>query len=688
MKHKIRNFLGASSFFLLLQGCATPTTDIRIAKPTNIAPVTPTGVAMAGAATVDITPPPGLSMGGYSLMANSGKGFRTRLKARAIYLQSADGKSFAWLQTDSGTGSLLMHHLVASQVADLGLAPGNITVTATHSHSTPVNFFENDFYNKHFSAKQGLEPDYVKLTASRLVEALRTAYENRREAKFATGKLSVYGINRNRSLAAYARNENVGKIDLKDPKAVFKHVNPDLMMLRIDAKDDSGAFVPLAALGSFAVHATTLSAPVEVYNADLFAYAQKDLQWTIGKEYALPWSLVAALSTSTQGDMAPAVPDTGNNYFTHKPVDWKHSREVGSKLGKAAIELFHDLGDKLTTDLELASAAIEVDLRTDNQIDDEIICPKPLVGGAVAGGAYERRTPYLSVLPVLKGGTTSRRWWFFKDGCQGDKRILGFKSLQPLFEPTDSFPRYALFQAHKINDMLILPVPFEMTTEAARRVVKNASQQFKNSTLPIAYGWMASVSNGYFGYSTTKEEYSYQNYEGAHTLYGQHSTAYISAQLAKLAASIAADKPIQQMLPKWEYHLKTGHYMPDNHEYLGERRELSRKFVKGKHPERDEDYIAFEWQDIGKDQIDYHLPLAKVEVKTDTGWQLLYHGLQAIDDDGYDLEVRYLGMMPKKVAKMAHYQLRWYNPVKGGTYRFVIAPRANQPVLYSQEFSF
>lgn len=683
MKNLLRLLFGLGTV-LLISSCAGPSIHLTIDQPTAKNPPEAIGKAMAGAAIVDITAPPGLSMGGYSIMANKGIGFRTRLKARAIYLQAADGNNLVWVQTDLGSGSLLLHHLLAQQVASLGIKPSNITVTGTHSHSTPVNFFDNDFYNKHFSATAGLEREYLETTAKRLSEAVHTAYQSRREAKFATGKLSVYGINRNRALAAYARNHNVGKIDLKDPQAVFKNVNPDLNMLRIDAKADSGEFLPLAALASFSVHATTLAAPVKVYNADLFAYAQKDLQWTIGKQYNLPWTLVSALTTATQGDMAPAVPQTGNNYFSHKPVDWKSARAVGSKLGRAAIQLFNQLGERLTSDLALQTAAAEIDLRIDNQIDNIKICDKPLVGTAVAAGAYERRTPYLSVLPVLKGGATSRRW-LLKNGCQGNKRILGFSFLQPILEPTDSFPRYGFFQAHLINDMLVLPVPFEVTTEAGRRMVANASKVFADK---VKYGWIASVANGYFGYTTTEEEYSYQNYEGAHTLYGKNSSAYIGAQLAKLTASIHAGKPIHTLQDKWQYQLKTAHYMPQATENTGRRQQLGQSFVKAKNPKRDEDYLSFEWQDVGIDKIAYNLPLASVEHKTAAGWTLLYDGLQPINDDGYDLEVRYLGDIGKQAGHMARYQLRWYNPIKGGEYRFKIEPRQGQDVFYSKVFEF
>ena len=58
---------------------------------------------------------------------------------------------------------------------------------------------------------------------------------------------------------------------------------------------------------------------------------------------------------------------------------------------------------------------------------------------------------------------------------------------------------------------------------------------------------------------------------------------------------------------------------------------------------------------------------------------------ELINDEGYDLEVR---LIDEEDLGMAKYQVRWYNPVVGGQYRFVIAPRSQQAELVSKSFSF
>src|SRR5690554_2935349 len=285
----------------MLSACAT-TKNFQVEQP-NPSELQASGVAEAWAVTVDITPPPGMPMGGYSVMANKGEGFRTRLKARVVYLNDGKGQSMALVQTDLTAGSLLAHHMIAARVAEkTGLNPADIAMTASHSHSAPVNFFDNDFYNKHTSSGKWLEEQFLELVVSQISDDIIYAYENRRPAKIATSIKDVPGIARNRALKAYARNKNISDVDLEDPEAKFKAINPSLYMVRVDVKDDDGKYKPLAAYSGFSLHNTTLSVPVEVYNADVFAYASKDLEWDLKKRYDTSWDVVHALTVATRSE--------------------------------------------------------------------------------------------------------------------------------------------------------------------------------------------------------------------------------------------------------------------------------------------------------------------------------------------------------------------------------------------------
>lgn len=669
---------------LALTACAASKTQIQIEQP-KASVVKANQLATAGAITVDITPPPGMPMGGYSVMANKGKGFRTRIKAKIVYLNDGKGQSMALIQGDLTAASLLAHHMIAQRVAEkTGLKPENIAFTASHSHSSPVNFFDNDFYNKHTSSGAWLEQNFLELMVNQISDGIIQAYENRRPAKIATGKAEVYGLTRNRALKSYARNENVGEINLKDPEAVFKAINPDLTMIRVDALDKDGRFKPLAAFTGFSMHNTTIDVPVEVYNGDVYAYPQRDLEWTIEERYSPSWKVVHAVTQATHADMAPATPDNGNNWVGHGPVDWKSARELGQKLSQETLKLFDSLESQLTTEMSLASAARELNIRENNEIGGVEICKDAAVGAPVAAGAYERRTPWLTMVPMLHGGNWTARRWIFNGGCQGHKRILGGIG-QPLLEPKDSFPNTVMFQIIKVNDSVILPLPFEVTAEAGNRISAAVEQEFAAAGIELSSAWVASVSNGYFGYTVTPEEYSNQNYEGGHTLYGKNSTPYLAGQLQVLAKDFLAQGEVAEMLPSWNYELRTNQFTPDEQAATGKREWIKAPvLVKGKKSHQ-EDYLQVRWQDVNISKIDLHRPLVKVEQLVDGQWVAAKAGLQPIDDEGYDVEVRVL-----KNAKngMANYESRWYNPVAGGEYRFVIAERNGQGALYSESIRY
>ncbi len=650
------------------------------------AQVAKTGAATAGAISIDVTPPPGMPMGGYSIMANSGKGFRTRLKARVIYLNDGQGNSTALVQTDLTAGSLLVQHKVVAAVAEkTGLDASDIVITASHSHSAPVNHFENDFYNKHMSNGQGLEEEFLAFVSQRIADGIITAYEQRRPAKVATGRKDIYGYNRNRSLDSYVLNDNVTGISLEDPEAKFKAINPAMFMIRIDVQDDQGRYKPLAAFSSFSIHATALSVPVDVYNADLFAYAQKDLEWAIQRKYDTPWAVVHGLTNGTQGDMAPALEDNGDNTFAHFEVNWKEAKKLGQGIGKEAIELFESLESELSDKIEIKTAARELNISQNNTIDGIELCEEPAVGAPVAAGAYERRTPYLAFIPFLKGGNVMSRSWVYNDGCQGNKAHLGFKYIQPLFEPIESFPNTVLFQLVQVNDTVVIPLPFEVTTEAGRRIAERVETEFLNSNNKIKHTWVAGNANGYFGYTTTPEEYERQNYEGGHTLYGVYTTPYLSAQLGQLAQDFNRNTDVLELSPQWQYDVAVNEFFPEKTIATGKRNVIEQPHVYAAEEANEEDYIEFEWLDVGASEISLHMPLAKVEIFIDGQWVEMQNAGEPINDDGYDLEIR---LTDEEEKGMAEYQVRWYNPVAGGQYRFVISARGQQAELVSKTFTF
>lgn len=667
----------------LLTACST-VKQIVVEQP-KVPTLKTSGIATAAAINVDITPGPGMPMAGYSITGNFGEGFRTRLKARIVYINDGQGESIALVQTDNSMGSLLVHHQVATAVAGkTGLKPSDIVITATHSHSGLANHMDNDFFNKHASPGQGFEEKYVEFLSARIADGILKAYQDRRPAMVAAGSKDIYGYNRNRSIDAYVRNPHAQGIDPEDPKSVFEAVNPALEMIRVDVQDDDGQFKPLAAFSSFSVHATTISPKVDVYNGDLFTYAQKDLEWAIQQQYQTPWPVVHALTSGTAGDMAPAVKLQGDNYFGYQDLNWKEAKRVGQGIGREAIVLFNELGAELSAEIDVSSAARELNIQENNTIADVEMCADPAIGVTAVAGAFERRTPWLSVVPFFDTHTPFSRSWFFNDGCQGNKSIAGTKYLQALVEPKETFPNTVMFQLIRINDAVILPLPFEVTVESGKRMAARVAQELSASGAPAEHVWVANNANGYFGYTTTPEEYERQNYEAGQSHYGKYSTPYLTEQLGSLTKDMMDQGQVQEYLPQWSYKLKLGEFMPEQEDSLGQRAVIEQPESFTADDANEENYVAFEWLDVNASQINFADSLVRVEVKQGDQWVQLLKGAEPIHDDGYDIEVRYTDDADQG---MGEYSARWYNPIAGGEYRFVIADRQGLGELISTAFT-
>ena len=649
--------------------------DHTLLKVQRLDPVMPVGLSgglEAGLARVDITPPPGISVAGYSAMAERCLGFRNRLYARAVYLRSAEGQVVALVQCDLLSGSLLLHHRVAELIARQTDVPINgLMIAGTHTHSAPGNYFGSNFYNTFASSAKGLDLDLYRFLSERIAAAVVEAYQHKRPARMAVGTTDIRGVTRNRSLAAFLANFPAAS----DPDAVpemIETVNPVMTMIRIDLADDNGLFRPAGAFSSFSVHPTAVPHWNFLYTADVFGYIARELEFELAREEDTPWPKVHAAVNGTHGDNSPA--------YTPGQQGFIEARRLGVEIGRQAVALFHSLKNNLQADVSVASACREVDLYRDGTINDVSICPRPVVGNALTAGADDGKTPVLYRLPFFREGWSSARW-LFTGSCQGHKRHVG-GIFQPLVLKKTDFPHHLFVQVIRVGETLLLPFPFELTCQAGRRVSEAVAREADEGLEAIV---VISCANGYFGYCTTPEEYSRQHYEGGHTLYGPNTAPFLTQQAVSLVSALNRRK-LRDLPDNWDFELKTASYFPEARASLGQRTEAEKPvFLKaGKNVEA---CWVYRWWDVGPDIIDFHRPLVQVQASLDgSTWQGLVLSGREVDDEGYDLSIRFL----KKIDNqhMGLYEARWYNPEipDGAACRFAIMPREGQETFFSSAF--
>jgi neutral ceramidase len=640
---------------------------------------------LAGAAEVDITPPPGMPKAGYSRNAHDGSGFRTRLRARVLHLRSGTA-SLALVQLDLLGGSALLQHLVAQAVAtDTDVPIEGLLVGATHTHAGPGHYLSTNFYNRFATNRVGFDPAWTQFLVERIADGVRDAVAQRRAARLAFGSTEVWGLTRNRSLPPHVQNAEVTDERL-DPQRKFVSVNPWLHLLRVDAEVGGLATEPLGAMVVFSVHGTGIPMRAHEYNADLWAYLVGELAHRVEQRHGVR-PVVGAVE-GTHADVAPAL----------RPGMAGHveAARVGRAIGADAATLYERLGAELRGDVTLAAGLRELDLRTDRTIDGVTLPRRPAVGAALLAGAHENVTPVVHRIPPFRAGT--RKPWRTRHP-QGAKWVIGTRWLQPLVLRLDDFPRVLPVQVLRIGDAAVVGLPFEVTVASGRRIEAAALDALRASGVERVV--VSSVANEYFGYVATREEYELQHYEGGHTIYGPSTQAFLAAHTGRLAAEVGSldgSGSVRDVLPERQVELKVRTYLTDHAAAVADaaREHVPREVLEParfRDPTPREDALwELVWRDVAPAALQWHAPLVRVEAcdgdPTDAvAWvPARARDGRLVDDQTWDIEVQHLGPAHDGVGH--RYAVRWHDPTfrAGRRHRFVLCANAERPELITPPF--
>ena len=642
----------------------------------TVAPVKPSGPdvgkhvdgLLAGAAEVDITPPPGIPKAGYSRNAHTGSGFRSRIRARVLHLRSGS-TSLAVVQCDLLGGSAVLHHLVARAIAERTDVPlAGLMIGATHTHGGPGQFLGTRFYNRFASNKAGFDSAWAQQLAERIAGGVVEAVETRCPARLAVGSTEVWGLTRNRSLAPHVRNLSVDD-DRTAPQRAYVSVNPQLHLIRVDTAAEDGGYEPLAATVVFSVHGTGVPMQSHEYNADLWAYLTDELAAQITRAHGQR-PVVGAIE-GTHADVAPALhPGTAGHL---------EAQRVGRAIGSEAATLYERLEKELSDRVDLAAGLREVDLTRSRSIGSITLPKRPAVGAALIAGAYENETPVVRRIPPFKAGSPKPRG----RGPQGVKWVVG-GPFQRFVLPLSGFPRVVPVQVLQLGRAMLVGLPFELTVETGRRIAAAVDDQAGSHGVEQVI--VTSVANEYAGYCATPEEYGLQHYEGGHTLYGPQSQPFFAAHVARLAEETLRTGGVSDVLAERRFDLPHHRYLPRSGGPEVER-ELLGPATFTDATARADPFWEQRWRDVSPGDLLWHDPLVRVEATDahDETWQrALSADGRAVDDQGCDVEVVHLG----KDRAGHRYATRWWNPVFRSyrRHRFVLVANGTRPKLTGDPF--
>jgi len=526
------------------------------------------GQFVAGAYKVEITPVPGVPLGGYSIESKGARGFWTRLYARALYLRDAGGNPLVLVSADlGGIGGGLSDRVVELLHANHGLywiGREHLVVSGTHTHHGPGNFYSSGMMNGTISASTGFDPALFRFLAERIAEAIHGAWLAAKPAELLTSDPAftkapaiwkLDGLVRNRSLPAYLLNPRAAQKLDKDVSSsctlaegrtdtrACQAVAPEVQVLAIR---QSGSNDPVAVAAFVAMHPTVMHPRLEVYSSDLFGVADVRLEEQNECD-ALADDPVVAFFNGAEGDVSAA--------WQHR--DRNEAIALGGLLEKKICQLLADLEPVPTPTLH---ARFErVTLGGESFTEEASFVD---ASGAAASGS-ERSTVAIghpgaaAVGGAQDGRSVLHEFWGHRDGFtlpvrqgHGAKSPVGKVSamgvrLNPLalFMRINPPPREAAIGVYKILSddlaLVIVAAPGELTTAMGQRLRELVWQKLPSGEpKPAGPGriLVTGLANEYVGYFVTPEEYEAQYYEGAMTLFGQGSGVLLAQQIGELGA--------------------------------------------------------------------------------------------------------------------------------------------------------
>lgn len=527
-----------------------------------------------GLAREDITPEVhGVGMLGWGIPGNVVRGVRTRLHARALVLEPAQGAPFALLSLEIcyPTGLLRRAILAGAREAGLPFSPSHLLLTATHTHSAPGGYSEFRFDN---ASIPGRQPEVIRCLVEGSVRALARAWQERRPGRlrWAEGEIPPERpVAFNRSLRALHRNPDLPRRYGPDER----HLAVDRRLTLLRVEDEGGRARGL--LAWFGVHNTSVHSDNTLIHADNKGYAS-----TLCEEAGGP-GFVALFLQGATGDVTPnhrrwpGRPLPGGS----DPDDDRAALDNGRIQAEEALRLLHEAAGAPALAATVRCWWEERDMGG-VRIDPELAGGRAglsTVSGAVGArmlrGTWEgpgTPRPVGALLHLFTRGwqlwrrltgplrdEAARRWlahharkapllavgegtvlgqgWTVHLVPRSIDPIVGFLSDEQRREGTRPWlPQHLPLQLCRIGDFAILALPCEPTTTAMRRL-----EALARAELGVRRVRMTGYCNDYSGYVTTPEEYDVQGYEGAFTQFGQWTLLGWMQRIRELARGDAAD---------------------------------------------------------------------------------------------------------------------------------------------------
>jgi len=203
-------------------------------------------------------------------------GERDPVATRALVLETPSAR-LAWVTVDLLAVDRAFTSAVERRLAEAGIGPATVIVSASHTHSGPGAFVESRLMG--WLALDTLDPDVRTALVETVVATIRKAAAAATEARVATTSVSAPGVTASR---------------------LARPLDPELVALKITSA--SGA--PIALVWNFAIHGTVLGARNLRLSGDVMGAASGQLERDLGVPVLFVNGAVGDVSPAGHGEEA------------------------------------------------------------------------------------------------------------------------------------------------------------------------------------------------------------------------------------------------------------------------------------------------------------------------------------------------------------------------------------------------
>jgi neutral ceramidase len=490
------------------------------------------------------------------------------LTIRCLWIKDPQGKSILLLQYDLCMISELLRKRFTDAILNLEIAgqlqldETSFLFSATHSHAAPGGYCGEALYQL---GSLGLDEEWIELLVQKTITVVTLASADFRPAKMKCGQASIpkdIPLLHNRALGPYSRNPDRSSPTSGQALGTL----PDFPVWRFESMEGKG----LAVVSFLGLHGTCIHQDQQCIHPDHKGLSSKFTEERFSREDS---EFLALYLQGAAGDITPnfkqhSAGDVQRGVFAN---DFQNAIWVAEHQCEATEKTFLEMKNAPAVSPQIQIHTSEVHFFDEEELKRRVVGPamgESFLFSTEEGKAHQAWLTKLVLLFLGKQKTTPEQ-----ERIHGVKRIvvdgalrrlLFFYIRQDFWAPfifrhpalrlirkwqkektIDTLPIFPISQRMsvvRLGSIFLLGCPGEFTIQASLRLKKAALEGLSRSDFArSAEGKGAQFvflgyTNGYASYVTTPEEYEFQRYEGACTLYGRETLSAYLKTVAELVA--------------------------------------------------------------------------------------------------------------------------------------------------------